>query len=94
LVASAGSPIGSCDAPEITSFIIDLISSRLELISHKHSVHSIVIQEIRDQYQHNEEDWYTLVLHNIMNFHAEWNNGHTFEIGPGEVCDTGIELLP
>ncbi len=56
--------------------------------------HGIGIQEIRDQYQRNEEDWYTLVLRNIRNFHAEWNNGHTFEIGPGEVCDTGIKLPP
>jgi hypothetical protein len=52
------------------------------------------IQEIQNQNQRNEEDRYIFVLRNFMNFHAEWNNGLTFKIGPGEVCATCIELPP
>jgi hypothetical protein len=45
--------------------------------------HGVGIQEIRNQYQRNEEDWYIFVLHNITNFPAAWNNGLTFKTGPG-----------
>jgi hypothetical protein len=56
--------------------------------------HGVGIQEIGNQYQYNEEDWYKFVLLDITNFHAAWNNGLTFKIGPGEVCTTSIELPP
>jgi hypothetical protein len=74
--------------------LLNLISSKLELISHQSAQQGIGIQEIRNQYQRNEEDWYVFVLRDNTNFHAAWNNGLTFKIGPGEVCATSIKLPP
>jgi hypothetical protein len=74
--------------------LLNLISSRLELISHQRSKAWRTNSRNGGSISAQQRGLVKFVWRRIMNLHAEWNHGLTFEIGPGEVCDTGVELLP